>query len=174
MRGLTRPILVAHSGAGTLLPAIRGQSQVTVAGYVFVDAGLPGADPRQGTGAFAAWLEELHASGRRYPEWTDDDLRALVPDDARRRALLAELRPQPPRFWDEVVPAFADWPDAPCAYLRFVPNAVYDGAAADARRRGWPCQELSGGHFHMLNDAGAVTDALLRLADEMARNDRPR
>src|SRR6202158_2131791 len=34
-------ILVAHSGAGALLPAIRQALGCPVAGYLFVDAGLP-------------------------------------------------------------------------------------------------------------------------------------
>src|SRR3977135_2672789 len=35
------PILVAHSGAGPLLPAIRQVLNRPVAGYIFADAGLP-------------------------------------------------------------------------------------------------------------------------------------
>jgi pimeloyl-ACP methyl ester carboxylesterase len=43
---LDRPVvLVGHSGAGPLLPAIAGGLRQRVAGYVFVDAGLP-ADGR--------------------------------------------------------------------------------------------------------------------------------
>ncbi|MCC6189186.1 MAG: alpha/beta hydrolase, partial [Anaerolineales bacterium] len=34
-------VLAAHSGAGALLPAIRRALGQAVAGYVFVDAGLP-------------------------------------------------------------------------------------------------------------------------------------
>src|SRR5439155_10210387 len=80
--------LVGHSGAGALLPAIREHSGRAVAGYVFVDAGLPDdSQPRKGNGAFAVRLAELHAHGRRFPEWTDADLRDVVPDPVRRRAL---------------------------------------------------------------------------------------
>jgi hypothetical protein len=162
-------LLVGHSGAGALLPAIREAAGVRVTGYVFVDAGLPVAGPRKGHGAFATRLDEMHAAGRRFPEWTDDVLRDVVPDDARRRALLAQVRPQPPRFWDEEIPVFNGWPDAPCAYLRFVPNPSYDEAAAEARRRGWPHREVAAAHFHMLVDPKAVSDALLSLAGEMKR-----
>jgi hypothetical protein len=162
-------ILVGHSGAGVLLPPIRQSLGRRIHAYVFVDAALPDATvPRKGTGAFADHLAALHAQGRRIPEWTDAELRDLIPDDSLRRALLAELRPQPPEFWDETVPVFAGWPDAPCAYLRFAPNPSYDAAAAEARRRGWPHRELDGGHFHMLSDAPAVADALIVLAAELA------
>ena len=160
-------IVVAHSGAGALLPAIRAELGRPLAGYVFVDAGLPSNGPRRGTGAFARHLAELLGSGRRFPEWTEESLRALVPDDELRRALVGDLRPQPPRFWDEVIPVFTGWPDAQCGYLRFAPNPSYDDAARDARRRGWPYRELAGTHFHMLADPKAVADALVSLAEEM-------
>ena len=161
-------ILAGHSGAGPILPAIRVEADRPVAGYVFVDAGLPeNGQPRLGAGDFAQQLRELYARGERFPNWTDEHLRAVVPDPASRRALLAELRPQPWAFWEEPIPVFAGWPDAPCAYLRFAPNPAYDAAAAEARRRGWPCLELAGGHFHMLVDADAVTGALVEVVRRM-------
>jgi hypothetical protein len=163
-----RPVVVGHSGAGPLLPAIRDLGGRAVAAYIFVDAGLPdGRSPRKGAGAFAKRLAERQAGGHRFPEWTDAVLRDVIPDPELRRALLAELRPQPPAFWDEIVPVFAGWPDAPCGYLRFVPNPSYDEAAAEARARGWAYREMAGGHFEMLVDPGAVADALISLAGEL-------
>lgn len=158
-------MLVGHSGAGQLLPAVRHEADRPVTAYVFVDAGLPDdGQPRLGYGAFAQQLRELYARGERFPNWTDEQLRVVIPDQALRRGLLAQVRPQPWAFWDEPIPVFAGWPDALCAYLRFAPNPAYDTAADEARRRGWPYAELSGGHFHMLVDPTAVTEALLDLA----------
>jgi hypothetical protein len=167
-------ILTGHSGAGPLQPAIRHAAGRSVAAYVFVDAGLPeDGQPRRGTGGFAQYLRELYARGERFPNWTDESLRDILPDPAVRQSLLAELRPQPWAFWEEPIPVFAGWPDAPCAYLRFTPNPAYDAAAVEARRRGWPCIELVGGHFHMLVDPGAVADALAELVRGMGRNKAP-
>jgi hypothetical protein len=160
-------ILVGHSGAGALLPAIRDIAGREVAGYVFVDAGLPAAGPRKGYGAFAAHVDRMHAEGRRFPDWTDATLREVLPDPALRRALLAQVRPQPARFWDEEIPIFARWPDAPCGYLRFAPNPTYDSAAAEAQQRGWPYRALAGAHFHMLVDPVAVANAITSIADEI-------
>lgn len=158
-------VLAGHSGAGQLLPAVRHEADRPVAAYVFVDAGLPdNGQPRIGHGAFARQLRELYARGERFPNWTDEQLRAVILDQALRRGLLAQVRPQPWVFWDEPISVFAGWPDAPCAYLRFAPNPAYDAAADEARSRGWPYAELSGGHFHMLVDPTAVTEALLDLA----------
>lgn len=164
-----RVILVGHSGAGQLLPAIRQQADRPVAAYIFVDAGIPeDGQARLGSGAFAQQLRDLYARGERFPNWMDEHLRAVVPDQALRRGLLGQLRPQPWAFWEEPIPVFAGWPDAPCGYLRFAPNPAYDTAADEARRRGWPYAELSGGHFHMLVDPTAVTEALLDLVRGLA------
>jgi hypothetical protein len=157
-------ILAGHSGAGPLLPAIRQEADRPVAAYIFVDAGLPqDGQPRLGAGAFAQQLREIYARGERFPNWSDESLRAVVPDPALRRG----LRPQPWAFWEEPIPVFAGWPDAPCAFLRFAPNPAYDAAAAEARRRGWPYAELAGAHFHMLVDPAGVTEALLDLVREV-------
>lgn len=168
-------ILVGHSGAGQLLPAIRHEARRPVAAYVFVDAGLPRHGPRLGSGGFAQHLRDLYVRGERFPNWTDSDLQGSVPDAALRRDILASLRPQPWSFWVEPVPVFQGWPDAPCAYMRLSANPAYEDAAAEARRNGWPVAELSGNHFHMLVDPGAVTESLRDLMREVRRTtDRER
>lgn len=155
------PFLVAHSGAGALLPAIRQELGRPVAGYLFVDAGIPAdGETRHGAGAFAAQLRDLYARGGRYPDWSEDDLRALVPDPAARR--LIGPRPQPWAFWDEAIPVFAGWPDAPCGYLQF--TASYDEHGERARREGWPYRRIDAGHFHPLVAPDEVADALRGLA----------
>jgi hypothetical protein len=165
---LERAVLVGHSAAGPLLPAIRAASGRGFAGYIFMDAGLPdGVLPRKGNGAFADLLARLYQDGHRFPEWTDEDLREVIPDAGRRAALLAELRPAPASFWDEVVPVFDGWPDAPCGYLRFVPNPSYEIPANEARSRGWAYHEMPGSHFQMLVDPAGVADALLALARDL-------
>jgi hypothetical protein len=163
-----RPVLVGHSGAGTLLPAIRQEAGRPVAGYIFVDAGLPQAGPRLGVGEWAERLRGLYAAGNRFPDWTDADLQPIVPEPSVRRQLLDGLRPQPLAFWEETIPVPHGWPDAPCAYLRFPPNPAYDAAASTARQLGWPYAEIPGGHFHMLVDPPAVAAALLELLGRLA------
>jgi hypothetical protein len=159
-------VLVGHSGAGALLPAIARAVAKPVAAYIFVDAGLPiGGANRMDTSGFADYLRDLHARGERFPNWREDELHSVVPDPAQRARLLAELRPQPLAFWEEPLPVVEGWPDAPAAYLQFTPT--YDAAAEQAGLLGWPFLHLQGGHFHMLVDPAAVADALLELTRSM-------
>jgi hypothetical protein len=164
-------VLAGHSGAGPLLPAIRAALDHPVSAYVFVDAGLPEDGRsrldllREELPEMAGRLEQLLAAGGRFPNWTDEVLQPVLPDPRQRAAVLAEIHPQPRAFWAEPLPVIPDWPDAPCAYLQFSP--VYDVPAARARALGWPYTLLTSGHFHMLVDPPAVTDALLDLVDRL-------
>jgi pimeloyl-ACP methyl ester carboxylesterase len=172
-------LLVGHSGAGYLLPllgAARRAARARVSGYVFLDAGLPPARPtsradllRSEDAGFADELDALLAVGGCFPDWTDDDLRDLVPDDGRRAALVASLRPRGADFFAEQLPVAPDWPDAPCGYLRL--STPYDGSARLARMRGWPVHdgapERPGGHFAALVDPDAVADDLAELLGRM-------
>src|SRR5437016_1197009 len=78
------PILVGHSGAGALLPAIRQALGRPVAGYVFVDAGVP-VDGQSRLATFGdqeASFREFLAGGGRFPNWTAAELQEIVPDPA--------------------------------------------------------------------------------------------
>ena len=160
-------ILVAHSGAGPLLPAVGAIVQQPIAAYLFVDAGLPSG----GTSRLEAIATEDATSaaelcaalnvGQQFPAWTDDDLRQMVPDQYRRRSLLNELTPRGREYWTEELPGVSGWPNAPCAYLQF--SSPYQSAAERARRAGWPTRFVAAGHFHQLVDPSGVADALIEL-----------
>jgi hypothetical protein len=166
-------VLLAHSAAGPLLPAIGGALARSVAAYVLVDGRMPtgGRSRLEAIGAEAAARRAELEAGRPYPIWTDDDLCEEIPHPEQRRALLAELRPRGLEFWTEPLPTVAGWPNAPCGYLRF--SDPYRPAAEEARRAGWLVRELPAGHFHPLVDPGGVADALLELLDELVDPDRP-
>src|SRR5262245_15662160 len=138
-------VLVGHSGAGPLLPAIREAMHRKVAGYLFFDAGLPrdGAsrldlfDTPEEVKAFrAAAVDGI------LPKWTDDDLRTAITDDVLRRAFVADLPALPLAVYEEPLPVFRNWPDAPCAYVRT--SATYDPFLAAAKKQGWPVRSLDG------------------------------
>jgi len=156
-------VLAAHSGAGALLPAIRQALGRPVAAYLFVDAVWPGnglsrldgfGTPEE-SAAFRAYLE----GGGVFPAWTEEDLRAVVPEPAARARLVRELRPKGLDYWTEPIPAVAGWPDAPGGCLRF--TETYRADADRARALGWPVREMAGAHFHMLVEPEAVAEAML-------------
>ncbi|GAC1436918.1 MAG: hypothetical protein NVSMB65_11020 [Chloroflexota bacterium] len=161
-------LLVGHSGAGPLLPAIGQHLRGRVAAYLFVDAGLPLAgrsrlqEIEQDVQDLGPVLRRHLEDGGVFPTWSEEDLRGVVADDGMRAALVAGLRPHPLAFFTEAIPQPAGWPDAPCAYVQL--SAAYARAGEDARRRGWPYRMVEGGHFHMLVDPGAVSEALLDAA----------
>lgn len=157
--------LVAHSGAGPLLPVIRQSISNPIHAYVFVDAGIP----RDGATRLdlmkledSNWAQEFQVyleGGGRFPNWSSDDLREIIPEENVRDQLVVELRPRALDFFTESIPVFDGWPDALCVYILFSPP--YQRAFVQAREAGWSTYELDAGHFHMLVDAKAVTDMIV-------------
>jgi hypothetical protein len=139
-----------------------------VAAYLFVDAGLPldgmsrlGEMEAYGS-TFGAQLRVDLEAGHIYPEWTDEMLHPVIPDDRLRRGIVTELQPRGLDFFTEPFPPLSGWPDAPCACIHFTTS--YDPAIAEARQRGWPiCSFANAGHFHMLVDPEGVTNALIEM-----------
>lgn len=158
-------VLVAHSGAGPLLPAIRQRLTHSICAYVFVDAGIP----RDNLSRIdlmkledSSWAEQFHKSllnGDQFPTWTADDLQAIIPDDDRRRKLTAEIHPRSLSFFTEPIPVYVGWPAAPCVYIQF--SAGYDWDAMQAKKSGWPLYKMNAGHFHMLVEPLAVANLIM-------------
>jgi hypothetical protein len=173
--------LVAHSGAGPLLPRLGAAIQaagLAVTAYVFLDASLPRERPGTRLELLAAedpdFTAELRAhleAGGTFPEWTDADLAEDVPDPLRRATLLAGLRPRGLDFFDEPLPAPGDgepggWPDAPCGYLQT--SDSYASPVRTARARAWPVIEhLGHGHFAPMTDPVGTAAALDELLTAM-------
>jgi hypothetical protein len=162
-------VLIAHSGAGVLLPAIRESTRLPVAAYVFVDAGIP-EDGKSRLDLFGdpAAVDQFRrtASGGLLPAWTEANLREAIPDPEIRSRFVSELRPLPLEVYAEPIPVFKGWPDAPCAYLRFGSNPAYEQAARQAQLMGCQYKVIQGGHFHMLVEPDIVADALVDLVGQ--------
>lgn len=166
-----RLILVAHSGAGPLLPAISQRTSKEVTGCIFVDASIPRANAtrlelmKSEEPEWAEALEDELRHGVRFPTWDEADLKGIVPDDEMRRKLVQVLRPRSLSFFLESIPVPASWPDVPGGYLRF--SAPYHEPATRAAELGWTVYALEAGHFHMLVNPRVVADILLELASEL-------
>lgn len=166
--------LVAHSGTGPLLPAIRETLPNPVNAYVFVDAGLPRAGSTRldlMNSEDSGWAKEFRAyleGGGSFPNWSFEDLQEILPDEELRAQMVAEIHPRALDFFTEPIPVFAGWPDAPGVYILF--SEPYKRAAVEARELGWPTYELEAGHFHMLVDTKAVTDLIVEAVDRLKEN----
>ena len=159
--------LVAHSGAGPLLPVIRQSLSNPVHAYVFVDAGIPSAGGatrldlmKSEDAAWATQFQEHLEGGGMFPDWSFDDLQEVIPDVSLRRQMVDEIRPRGLDFFTEPIPVFEGWPDAPCVYIKF--SLPYEYSASQARQAGWPVFELEAGHFHMLVEPETVTALIVR------------
>lgn len=161
-------ILVAHSGAGALLP-LAGPAVGKPAGYIFVDAGLPHHNksrldlfPPSEAANF-----RRNAVGGFIPLWSEDTLANVIPDPNIRHTFVSEFKPVPLALYEEKIDVPEDWPDAPCAYLSFSHSTSYAEDIAYAQQHGWPHIELPGYHFHPLVKPGETADALIALAGQI-------
>jgi pimeloyl-ACP methyl ester carboxylesterase len=159
------PLLVAHSAAGALAPAVASRLP-GVAGVIFVDALLPHPG--------LSWLDTAPQGLREtlrsgvtaglLPAWSDwwppGALERLVPDEAVRAELIAELEPIPAAFFEEAAPATAL--SSPAAYLKL--SEAYEDEARLANRQGWPLVRLPLHHLAPLTDPAAVARSLESLA----------
>lgn len=157
-------VMIAHSAAGALLPAIAEYVGRRTRGAVFVDAMLP----QPGRSWFdtappgsEAQLRGLAVDGflPPYHEWfPPGELADLVPDPAVRRRLAAESPRLPVAYFEEPAPfvRFAD--SVSCAFLRL--GAPFDRAADKAERLGWWVARREWDHLRMVSDPGAVADLI--------------
>ena len=164
-------VLVAHSGAGPLLPVMRETLTQSVAAYVFVDAGIP----RNNASRLdlmrlqdSQWAEQFHQTllrGEQFPQWNAEDLREVIPDESLCQKMATEINPRALAFFTEPIPVFAGWPDAPCAYIKFSESYAWD--LEQAKSANWVVREINAGHFHMLVDPPSVTDMIILTVQEL-------
>ena len=157
-------ILVVHSGAGALVPALAALSAVR--GAVFVDALLP----HPGASWFAGVPEPLGAKLRglakdgRLPPWhawwPKGAMEALLPDRSQGAAFIAEQGEVPLAYLDEIAPLL---PLAtPSAYLQL--SGAYQEDADTVAAEGWPVARLALSHLAMLTHAEDVGAQIMKLA----------
>lgn len=160
--------LVAHSGAGSLLPTICDAAAAPVETAVFVDAGLPHPGRSWFDTAPPELVDQLRGLTRdgMLPPWHEwfarEEIAALLPDAAARDAVVRELRPMPVAFFDEPAPAAAGWPPGRCGYVLL--SDAYADAARAAAAYGWAVVRHPSDHLAIYTDPEGVTEQLLTLA----------
>jgi hypothetical protein len=160
-------LVVAHSNAGYLAPAVRAAARSDAA-LVLLDAALP---PTRGLTRLApeglrAWLGSMTLDDQgRLPPWTrwwePGALRGVVP-----AALLDDLDavcpPVPLAYLDSVVAAPAGWTRRRNGYV--VLSQAYQAEQDAALGHGWPVRRLSGTHLQHLWDPEGVAAAVGQVA----------
>jgi hypothetical protein len=163
-------IVVAHSGAGVLLPAIETAIGRPAVARIFVDAIFP-QDRRSRLDLFATSREaedfRQAAKDGWLPVWTDADLQGAIPDAGTRRSLVAELRPVPLAVYEEPIPVAPTWKARPCRYLRLSDSYLAD--MERARQAGCATVERPSGHFDILTEPKGIADLLAAWIDENTR-----
>ena len=154
-------VVVGHSAAGLLLPAIADAHSAAV--LVFVDARIP---PETGTAApaddeFMGFLRRLADRAGVLPPWShwwgEGIIDALIPDIAVRRVFEADL-PRLPLAWFDDTADVPRWQQRPSAYVQL--SALYASEADQACSRGWPVEQLDGTHVHAVTHPDAVAAAI--------------
>jgi pimeloyl-ACP methyl ester carboxylesterase len=155
-------VVVGHSAAGALLPAIAEAVGDRTRGAVFVDAMLPQPGRSWFDSAPPALRDQLLAmavDGLLPPwhEWSPPGaIEELVHEPALRRAFFAEIPRLPVAYFEERAPVTSDL--RRCAFLRL--SAAYDRAADEAERLGWWVARRDWDHLRMLSAPEAVADLI--------------
>jgi hypothetical protein len=160
-------VLVAHSGAGPLLPVIADRLSPPPRRLVFVDATVP---PASGTSSLAPeeFLDDIRGLAQEgiLPRWSEwfgvGAMEGLVPDDSTRATLVADMPQLPVSYFDGKVPMPQRWANVEGAYVLL--SEPYRQDAARAATFGWPVRELLGGHLDIVTRAREVSDVLVELA----------
>jgi hypothetical protein len=153
-----RSILIAHSGAGVLIPAI-AESEST-GGAIFMDALLP--HPGQSWFSTApeslkSRLMHLARHGRVPPWhrwWQKGAIESLFKDPVAYERFASELNDLPLAYFSEPAPDIELPQHLACGYLQL--GAGYEAEAALSEEKGWPVVRLKLHHLAMLTHSKEV------------------
>lgn len=161
-------VLVVHSGAGGLAPALVEASGGQVAAVLYVDA-VPPHPGRSwyetASDALTATLRQVTDKAGMVPAWDQwfppDALGSLIPDEAQRATFLAGLKPTPADWLEAKAPEIDLPSDVGWGFLRL--SKAYEREAGEARRLGWPTLRTDLHHLAMMTHPVEVVTAMLNL-----------
>jgi len=168
-RGL---IVVGHSSASILAADLA--TKLLARSVIVVDGEVPpshgAASPvRPALRDLVESLAEADGSLPIWSRWFSGDARrmSLVGLDvlARDPAAFTHFENELPKMhaeWFDDTIALANWDHIPAGYIQT--SAIYDHAAAEAERRGWPVTRLQGTHLHPTLHPQETADAILAMS----------
>ena len=165
------PVLVGHSGFGSIMPSVAERLSGRASRLVFVDAGLPPCDgPATASADFLDHLRRLASDGV-LPAWStwrgEGVMERLVAADDRRAALEAEMPEIPLAFFESPISFPEGWCQTRGAFLLL--SEPYRDDAKRAQVLGWPIVERRGGHLDIANDPDAIARMIAELASGPVR-----
>jgi hypothetical protein len=169
------PVVIGHSSAGPLAADLA--SKLHCRCILIVDGHVP---PPQGfvptvRPAFRDFIEGLAAGEKVLPIWS-----RWFSGDAQREALLGldRLRSNPATFaefedellrfpvdWFDDTFELANWEHVPAGFIQTC--AIYDYAAEEAQRRGWPVAKLQGTHLHPMLEPAETAKAIIAMIHQL-------
>lgn len=164
-------VVVGHSAAGALLPAIAEAVGGRTQAAVFVDAMLPQPGRSWFDTAPPGLEKQLRglADHGMLPPWHEwfppGALEELVPDAARLQHLIAEIPRLPLAYFDEPAPTTLFAKSVACAFVRL--GSPFDLVADKAARLGWRVARRDWDHLRMVSDPDAVADLIAQAISAM-------
>ena len=161
-------VLVAHSGAGVLMPLLAEQMDPNV--LAFIDAVVPGDGPTyQASGPFIEFLDSLPNDGPLLPPWHEwwgpSVMARLIADEGLRCRIAADTPRVPRSFYDDPVPLPPAWTTRrACCFLQL--SAGYDDDSARAEAYNWPTDRMDGQHLDVAVNPAAVGRLLTALIQQ--------
>lgn len=163
-------VVVGHSGAGAVLPAIAERLGDRLRALVFVDAVVPPAEGEHRTSQGLLDLIENKAVDGRLPKWLDwwppEVVAELMPLSEHQAEIRADMPELHRTFYDDPIPVPRGWTTGPCAFLKL--STAYDDEDSQASRLGWPRATIDGSHLSIFGNPAAVLDAIETLIDKVA------
>ncbi len=160
--------LVAHSGAGALLPIVAEKIEQPCYG-IFVDAILP----HPGQSWFDTAPSQLRAHLRGLvrngflPPWNQwfppEVISTLIPDSDARQRFIGELPRIPVAYLEERAPTTGADRFLRCGYLQL--SDGYSAVASKAEKAGWVTLRASADHLAVLTRPEVVCNALVSLLE---------
>ena len=169
------PIVVGHSSASALVADLA--TRMPVRAVVIVDGDVP---PPRGAAfpvrpALHDFIKGLGDADGMLPVWSkwfarDKRRASLVGIDilARDAAAFTAFESGLPRMhigWFDEAIELAEWDHIPAGFIQT--SAIYDHAAAEAQRRGWPVTNLYGTHLHPTLQPEETANAILAMSRQL-------
>jgi hypothetical protein len=166
-RGWSTPVLVGHSGFGSLLPSVASRAREQSPRITFVDAGLP---PCEGSATPSAdFLDRLRglAVDGVLPKWSAwwgrGVMETLVLAADRRAELEAEMPEVPLSFFESHFEVPDGWCNTRASFLLL--SEAYREDAERASALGWRTVDRLGGHLDIANDPDPIARMIVELAN---------